>query len=279
MRFIAMVLGVLGLVAGCDLFAADFDHRPIRASVARDLEDGKALERAESTFDAMFYKAAVELRKKDRADLAERLLAEWDGTGRALLTEAGLTDVGDHSPFSIWVATWYAKLESVLGVRIMELTHLRDIWVINYTLPVVFRPSADSRWCLEHLDADQDDCQSEYRRHFAGTTWQRQPDPHADDIQHHGFAGVVTYWAVWAGCQAAGGSLACGLAGTGAEFLMERYVAPRLSDRIFLRVNADQLAPCDCCDDCEHCNCPDCHCPHCHHDDEAIEEKRNPRQE
>ena len=263
------------LVAGCDAFAAGkFDSRSIRQDVADRLEDGYLHGLAFDAFDSMFAKAQVELKKKGRADLAAKLSDEWQDFGQDLLAamaSGAVGDVGDHEPFNQWVAEWYAKLEAILGVQIMELTHLRDIWVLSYTLPVVFRPSVDSAWCLEV--PEDDTCQDEYRRHLAGTKWQRKPDENADAVQHHGFAGVVTYWAVWAGCTAAtsgAGSLLCGPAGTGAEFVMERYFAPGISDRIFLRVNADHLAAdchcCDCgCDSCEDCDCDDCECPDCDH--------------
>lgn len=253
-----------------------FDARAIRQNVAAMLEEGQAPSLALVAFDEMFAEAERQLTKAGRPDEAERLAAEWEGFGQEYLmalADPELTDVGDHSPFSEWIAVWYAQLEAVLGVQIMEMTHLRDIWVLNYTLPVVFRPHEGAAWCL---DMDGGDCEAEYRRHFAGTKWQKRPDPDADEVQHHGFAGVVTYWAVWGGCTAATsgvGSLFCGPAGTGAEFVMERYVAPGLSDRIYARGNfvdgCDGVAcepdGCNCGDECD---CDECDCEHCEHDAE-----------
>ena len=265
----------IGLIAGCDAFAAEkkFDSREIRKIVASNLEDGYIFKLAEDSFDAMFAKAEVELRKRNQAALATQLRTEWEDFGRELLMQnAQLADVGDHDPFSDWIAEWYAKLEAALGIPVMEATHLRDIWVMNYTLPVVFHPQESADWCLEI--AEDDDCQQEYQRHFAGTKWQREDDEHADEILHHGFAGVVTYWAVYAGCSAAGGGFACGVAGTGAQFVMERYFAPRISDSIFTRVNlvdgcdgiSCDTCACDECSDCEDCDHEDCECADCDHD-------------
>lgn len=265
-------------MAGCDAFAApakEFNHRPVRQRVVKELNEGNFVALADQSFDAMFERAQVELRKKGETQMADQLASEWNSFGRDLLQMSSLTDVGDHDPFSEWVALWYAKLEAKLGVQIMELTHLRDIWVMNFTIPVVFHPAESSKWCVE---LKGDDCADEYRRHFAGTKWQRKPDPKADDVQHHGFAPVVTYWATWTACQLAGGSFACGPAGTAAEFIMERYFAPNISDRIFVRVNGvdgcDGIScdhcECDDCHDCEDCDCEDCDCPHCDH--EAVAE-------
>lgn len=257
-----IVLLALSLVAGCDAFAADakeFDSRRTRQKVAQQLDEGELPELARNALDAMFHKAAVELKKKGRADLAADLKSEWNTFGQDLLNMSMLKDVGDHDPFSEWLAAWYAKLEAVLGVQIMEMTHLRDIWVMNFTIPVIFHPEADSAWCKAVPAPDT--CQAEYRRHMAGTKWQKKADEHADEIQHHGFAGVVTYWAVDVACMAAGGGLACGPVGTAAEFVMERYFAPSISDRIFTRVNAAVAAEgCECGDECQ---CESCECDSC----------------
>jgi hypothetical protein len=259
---IKRIILTLGLVAGCDAFAApEFDSRPIRQRIAAEIEAGNVGGLALETYSNMFAEADRQLRKAGKARLADELANDWRQFGQDLLLS--FADVGDHEPFNKFIAEWYAKLEAALGVRIMELTHLRDVWVLNYTLKVVFNPEASAAWCLEW---DADDCKNEYRRHMAGTRWYRHPDPQADKILHHGFAGVVTYWAVTISCMVgAPGLPVCGLAGTGAEFVMERYLAPGLSNRLYDRVNAEGIVDCiDCCEcgccDGEPCDCENCDC-------------------
>lgn len=273
MRRLFALFVFLGLVAGCDLFAAEkeFDSRPLRRHIIEKMGNGEVGDLAEKAYTHMVTEAVRQLKKAGKAQMAEEFAGEWLSFGNDLLTLKGYTaDVGDHDPFSEWIAVWYQKLEDALGIPVMEATHLRDIWVLNYTLKVVFRPSEDSKWCVEW----EGDCQAEYRRHFAGTKWQRHPDPEADAILHHGFAGVVTYWVVYGGCSAAGGFMVCGVAGTGAQFIMERYFAPVIADSVFERVNeyvdgcdgiaCESSSDCECGEDCEcgdDCDCEDCdHC-------------------
>lgn len=260
------------LVAGCDAFAAEkFDGSRIRKSVAVELSAGHLDTEAAHAFTSMFQEAERQLKKRGKAEIGAQLMAEWNDFGAELLG-VQFTDVGDHAPFSEWVAAWYQKLEDALGVEVMELTHLRDIWVLNYTLPVVFNPEAESKWCVEwKVQRPTDSCQAEYARHFVGTKWQRHPDPEADKILHHGFAPVVTYWLIWAGCQAAtsgmGSLLVCSPAGTAGEFVMERYVAPPISSKIFERANPPTRDYCCACGD--GCTCQDCPC----HLDDAPDAK------
>lgn len=259
---------------------ATFDHRPILARIERDLDNGKILEKTGEAFDAMFRVAETELRKRGQVALANRLDDEWVTTGSDLLMAIGGNgDVGDHSPFSDWVQAWYAVIEAQLGIPVMEATHLRDIWVLNYTIPVVFHRDATSPWCGQVTAGDN--CRDEYRRHFAGTKYQRDPDPQADKILHHGFAPVVAWWLVYAGCEAAtqgGGMVVCGVAADSAEFAIERWVAPRIAYGLWDRANPNAAGPasgCPCCDDpdCDCCNGGDCDCPDCPcHQDHAQDD-------
>jgi len=219
-----------------------YDERPAQVLVTRRLAKGDVRQLAAEAFDAMFTVAERELVKAGHQGEALRLEAEWRGTYRGMAL--GLDgDVGDHAPLSEWVAKWYQKLEDLLGVQVMEFFHLRDVWVLNFTIPVVFdAASAKSSWCNDQLAKyPYDTCEAEYRRHFAGTRWEAGPDPFATDVLHHGFAGVVTYWVVWAACEAAtygtATALVCSGAGDLAEIAVEKWVAPKVSDRLYERAN------------------------------------------
>lgn len=221
--------------------ALTYNHRPIQERTARRLAAGDTTNLAAEAFDAMFDVAAKELAKKGRQDLAIQLQGEWHTEFRAKLLTP-IQDAGDHKPVSEWVEGWYAKLEAVLGVEVMEMTHLRDIFVMNFTIPVVFDPHAESTWCREELSNHPGDtCEKEYQRHFAGTRWAKDPDPYRNAVLHHGFAGVVSYWVTTAACEAAlwgtDATLLCGLAGDAVEVGIEKFVAPQASDKIYERYN------------------------------------------
>ncbi len=244
MRFVVFAVLLLLGCGGHDATTSKtetFDHKPMQAEVTRRLEMGDTRALATESFDAMFAVAAKELVKAGYQREADQLNAEWKDLYRGQML--GLDgDVGDHTPLSQWVEDWYKKLEDLLGVQLMELLHLRDIWVLNYTVPVVFHAQAATAWCTEQLAKyPQDTCEDEYRRHFAGTRWEKGPDPLATAVLHHGFAGVVTYWVVWAACEAAtygsGYGLVCSPAGDLAEIAVEKWVAPKVSDKLYVRAN------------------------------------------
>lgn len=211
-------------------------HAPIEARVVHRLqmEDLEGL--AQEALTKALNRAADAFDDRGRPELGQRLRREW--TARSAL---GLMDTGDHEPLSLWIAQWYQILEDVFGADFLELTHLRDIWVLNFTLPVVLAPDEAAPWCQEQLRSHPEDtCDREYRRHFAGTKY-GGIDPYATDDLHHGFAGVVTYWLVYGACEAAtygtGQILLCGPAGTAAEDSMEMFLAPAISGNIWTRHN------------------------------------------
>jgi hypothetical protein len=204
------------------------------------LESDELPEAATQAFDAMFHVAQQELRDHGHGELALQLGGEWQRK-RFDLAGGRLGDTGDHQPFSQWVAQWYAVLEAALGEPLMEATHLRDIWVLNFSIPVVFNREAVNGWCVDDLALHPSDkCIAEYRRHFVGTKYAGN-DPFATAILHHGFAGVVTYWLIWAGCEGAtwggGWFVICTPLGDVGEYVMEKFFAPKISDRLYLRTN------------------------------------------
>jgi hypothetical protein len=258
LRLLIPVLGFL-LCFG-DALAADFNWRPARDGVAERLRGGDLVGVAADTFEAQFKVACRELAKAGRQDLCNKLRAEWLDFGRSELVAMATRerDVGDHDPYSEWVAQWYFVIEAQLGVTIMELTHLRDIWVLNFTLPVAFNADAGNVWCSEQLNNHPGDtCRDEYRRHFSGTKFQKSPDPHADDVLHHGFAPVCIYWGVDIACLAAGGGFVCGIAATAAEYASERWLTPGISNLVFDRANRDTVTMTSCYCDCDGGGCDD----------------------
>lgn len=240
-----LLVVILLALAAATAQAEAFNHRRAQRFVVDRLESGRFGELADQAFDAMFNRAAEELRERGHDEAADELVGDWERFYRGVLSGERATpmDTGDHFPFSEWVQTQYAKLEALLGVQVMEFTHLRDIWSMNFAIPVVFDPHQDSEWCAEYEAEWDDGCAKELERHFAGTHWVRGA---ADDLgatayRHGGFAGIVAYWAVWGACTAAtwgaGVFGVCGPAGTLAQITTERFIAPPISARLWASRN------------------------------------------
>ncbi len=235
---------ILACLFATQAHATIFDHEPAYRQVQADLESGDPRVLADKAFDAMFRHAARVMRQKTVGYDAEiaKMESDWANKWHGYLLTVPLMDMGDHDPMSIWVEQTYDRLEQVLGIRVMEMTHLSDIKIANFTIPVVFKAHAAEKWCVDNEATNPTDtCAAEYRRHFAGTKWQMDDDQFATERLHDGFAGIVTYWIVWIACEAAtyGGGLVfiCTPASELAEILMERYVAPGLAAKLWLRNN------------------------------------------
>jgi hypothetical protein len=129
---------------------------------------------------------------------AQKLLNEWDFRWSGYF----LRGLGDHAPFSQWVAEKYAMIELILGVDICHALRLDDIKILNYGVPVVFS-------CVDDVDPE------EYGLHFIP------------------FAGTVVYWTSFFACVGGTwgtGFLFCSPISWGAEFVTEKWIAPALNE-------------------------------------------------
>jgi hypothetical protein len=236
----ATALAMIVLLA-TSAFAARFDRQSQYDRVYYRLHQDERRQLAVDALTSMFDVAQRNLRESDRAADADRLLNEWNGHYKAVVGGVMPEDVGDHAPLSEWLAYWYALLEAEYGLEFMELSHLRDIWIMNFTLPVVFNPRAQEQWCVEQLrDHPGDKCADEYARHFVGTKYGPY-DPYNTAELHHGFSGVVAYWVTYTACSMAlagtGAFLICGPAASLTELSIEIFVAPEVSTMIWNRYN------------------------------------------
>lgn len=129
----------------------------------------------------------------------------------AVRTNLSFQDVGDHAPWSIFLTNLYKTLQYTLGDKVLQATHLDDIWELNYTVPVVMHPT-NHEWDM-----------AEYQKHFTV------------------FAGLVSYWVSFVACEAisygAGIILVCEPIGSMIEKVMKNYIAPTISDRVYKRAN------------------------------------------
>ncbi len=154
--------------------------------------------------------------------LANRYEREWNHSYSNFLLSFGSKDLGDHSPLSKWLADFYDKLEDRLGTSMIHTGVLGDVYLLNFALPVVFAPKGSWR-----STSPENRDWVEYRKHLIP------------------FANVVTYWGSLFACnkvmaqQMAGkqGKDLCKKVATKLRFVMGRYIAPKISDFVFNRVN------------------------------------------
>lgn len=233
-----------------------YDQAPMEGRVFRALQDEEQHGRlADKALDAMVREASRQLKKhpdKDEPKTVaagsisedDKILVEWESFYADTLSGDRVVpvDMGDHKPLSEWLSKLYAKLEKRLPNKVLELTHLKDIWIMNHGLPVVLKPKQESQWCKDQLARySADSCAEEYRRHFAGTKWVKG-DPYATaEHLHGGLAGVIAYWVTWGACTVATWgadfSLICGPAGSLVQRFTEKRIGPKVAKRIWDRRN------------------------------------------
>lgn len=134
----------------------------------------------------------------------------------------GIKEIGDHPPMSQWLTTVHDRIEDAIGNFLCEFFRFHDIFILNHGFPVILKPS---KYSLK-----------EYKDHFAGHPiwgwfW-----------EHHGVAGVITYWVVQGVCSGMTSGLglvtfACGPIASMAENFMDKRIAPPLAERIWKRNN------------------------------------------
>lgn len=140
--------------------------------------------------------------------IGNQFYGKWDG----YFTHSMMyDDIGDHRPYSEWLALTYDLLKVTLGEKILKFWHLDDINTVNYAITVVFDPK-NPEWD-----------RAEYARHFTP------------------FSGVLAYWSVWIGCEVytmtAGASFPCSPAGTLGRLIMVHLFEPYISNQVYDHYN------------------------------------------
>jgi hypothetical protein len=172
----------------------------------------------------LLAKADVILRAEGHAALADEIEAEYQAhyKAAAMSRVLGLKEIGDHPPFSKWLADVHDKIHNAITGFLCKQLHFHDIMILNHGLPVVFAPSKYT--------------QPEYLDHFAGhVIWGWL-------FEHHGVAGVITYWVVDGVCIAGTYGMGlvtfvCGPLATFSENIMDKNIAPPIAKRIWTRAN------------------------------------------
>jgi hypothetical protein len=171
-------------------------------SIESDLEKGRFAERTYEALNVLVARAVSELQDEGFGAEAQYWASSWTG----LIFSK---DLGDHEPLVQWLSTFYNRLEELLGPRVMRLTGLEDIKIFNHGIPVAFHPNG---WHGDDWDIN------EYRLHFVP------------------LAGAITYWICNLACSATAPPLvghACGPLSEIPRWAMKKYIAPKLSDRVY----------------------------------------------
>lgn len=226
MKYILLVMYAMGLLVTTNLYANEepekitHQHEMIAREVGNDLEMGgyRMKLRTNNSLDALIRVGVGELKRKGHHTEATRIENEWNTQWSFYMLR--YDDLGDHAPLSEWLDKVYKALEAKLGVAVMEFTHLVDIKVLNYSIPVVFHPCAFDMGAIVIPRAE------EYACHFVAY----------GPKKNGAFAPVCAYWAAYAACvmgsSGLGFSFACGELAVGAKWVMKKYIAPPLSAHI-----------------------------------------------
>lgn len=192
-----------------------------------ELESGEFLplaQRFDWALDHIMERATTELKKRGHHDLADEATADWNFYYRGFLTRMVLSkDIGDHAPLFVFLATFYAKVESLIGRPACKALHISDLETLNRGLAVIFKP------CTFPMDSVPMSRKDEYKQHFNG------------DFSPNGFYGVLpvlVYWVIDIPCLVGTSGLAaflCGPAASIGEYATYKWVGPKISDRIYRR--------------------------------------------
>lgn len=206
--------------------AATVDVESIRVQVANALEVPGSLPSAyllDKTLEATIQRGNAALRRFGYMEEAEKIEVEYAMAYKGYFvrqhTNGGVpVEIGQHPPLNLWIELVHVVIHIKLGDFWCQYFHAHDMFVINFAVPVVFKPQ----------DFDLPD----YLDHFAGhplSTFK---------WDHHGLAGVITYWAVTIGCGAATSGIGlltfvCGPISGFSESFMDRKLAPPIAKSIW----------------------------------------------
>lgn len=166
----------------------------------QSLKNGRLVEKTNEALTGIIKYAVFELKNRGFVNEAKELQNEFT-SGQHLLSIRLGYGIGDHAPLLAFLAKWYDRIELSLGSEIMHMTRLVDLKVFNYAIPVIL-------FCVDKVDTE------EYGAHFIP------------------FTGVLTYWTSLISCStmtAGAWVLICSPVSYGAEWTIERFVAPGVS--------------------------------------------------
>jgi hypothetical protein len=214
--FITLTWAASALGANAELERHD-DIRRFKASeysssrkVINSVDRHGMAARVDRSIDKMVSVSTYFLRREGYEADASRIEIEYGLLFKRYVSRlvAGEKDLGDYAPLSAFLTRLSETLDEKLGSEIMELTHLEDVRIVNYTVPVVFHLSTIPAGAISP---------AEYKKHFVPLT------------------GVTAFWGVSIACDigtvGTGYWFICSPAGVIAKFLVVEYIAPPAAPR------------------------------------------------
>jgi hypothetical protein len=177
-------------------------------SVIRSLKEGHFEQDTQTVLNELVHRGLQSLRDHGFSSDASLYELDWTQHYSDFLLRSASRNLGDHRPLSQWLTRFHEDLEAKIGKIACRFSRLHDIKILNFAIPVVFDPSGYAA----NLGA------REYQKHFVP------------------FAGTVTFWSSNISCRAAlplPASIGCGPASEVAQFFVENWVAPGVSDKIY----------------------------------------------
>lgn len=183
--------------------------------------------KADEALEGLLRRADTVLRHMGHDKLADDTFYEYMMFYRGYFQRFawGYKEIGDHEPMSEWLDNLHKKIEDAVGEVLCEFFHFHDLYIFNYAIPVMLEPEAYDL--------------KEYKDHFSGHLiwgwyW-----------EHHGGAGVITYWTVEIACTVMTNGLGiipfvCSPIAGFAEHIMDKSIAPPIATWIWERSNQDQ---------------------------------------
>lgn len=173
-----------------------------------EIEQGRVREKSNVAFNVMFRIAVFHLRLKGKKAEADKIEAEWENHWNGYLMR--VKDIGDFAPLSKWVSETYLKIEGILGQEICDWIRISDIYSLNHELPFAFSPCKING--------------VEFYKHMVGD-------------KRRGLYPILAYWSAYVSTTAAtmGGGFIflSGMVGAGCEFVVKRWIAPPLAEKIW----------------------------------------------
>lgn len=202
------------------------DTYGIALSVANSFEENGILsaQYADEALENLLRRADSVLRAMGHSNVANEIATDYTlfYRGGFMRLFAGEKEIGDHEPLADWIEKVHSKIEKSIGDFWCKFFHFHDLFILNYGLPVVWEPK---KYQLP-----------DYLDHFSGHLiggfiW-----------DHHGVAGVVSYWIVEGVCSVytSGFGLitfACSPIASYAEHITDKRIAPPIAERIWQRSN------------------------------------------
>jgi len=183
---------------------------------AQEVEDafreGRMKQVIHRALGALLNKTFDVLREQGHGDYADRMEDQWQDR---FVGQMGVLDLGDHEPLNQWLADFYAGVEARISPKILRLFQIEDIKIFNFGIPVTVTPKGNKK-------TQEEWGSEEYKLHFVPV------------------AAATTYWVSNIACSVAVPapiSLGCGIAALAPRYGMQYWVAPKLSDEVYVRAN------------------------------------------